>query len=180
MLPAAIVIAFFVALSWTGLWLGAPSLARILGVSALFVALGPALYRLRGFSWPRVGEARDALDAGDPAAPAAALADHLANDGDPRTLGLWRLHQRRAARRAARLRPVAPAPRLWREDPYALGALAVLALLVTGFIAGPEKYARLAAAFDWRLHDGEKRGLRASTPGSIRRPIRDARRSSCR
>jgi uncharacterized protein (TIGR02302 family) len=151
LLPAAIVIAFFVALSWTGLWLGAKSFVRVLGVSALFVALVAALYRLRGFSWPRVGEARDALDAGDTAAPAAALADHLANDGDARTQGLWRLHQRRAARRAARLRPVAPAPRLWREDPYAFGALAVLALFVTGFIAGPEKYVRLAAAFDWRL-----------------------------
>ena len=151
LLPVAIVIAFFVALSWTGLWLGAPSLARILGVSGLAAALAATLYRLRGFSWPRAGEARDALDAGDPAAPAAALADHLANDGDPRTESLWRLHQRRAARRAARLRPIAPAPRLWREDRYALGALAVISLLVTGFIAGPEKYARLAAAFDWRL-----------------------------
>jgi uncharacterized protein (TIGR02302 family) len=155
LLPAAIVVAFFVALSWTGLWLGAPSLIRILGVSALSIALTGALYRLRGFSWPRAGEARDALDAGDPAAPAAALADQLANDGDARTQGLWRLHQRRAARRAARLRPVAPAPRLWREDPYALGALAVLALVVTGFMAGPEKYARLAAAFDWRLQREE-------------------------
>ncbi len=155
LLPAAIVFAFFIALSWTGVWLGAPSLARLFGVAALFVALTAALYRLRDFSWPRAGEARDALDSGDPTAPAAALADHLANDGDPRTQGRWRLHQRRAARRAARLRPVAPAPRLWREDPYALGALAVLALLATGLAAGPEKYARLAAAFDWRLHATE-------------------------
>ncbi len=161
LLPAALVIAFFVALSWTGLWLGAPSLARILGVSALAAALATALYRLRGLSWPGAGEARDALDAGDPAAPAAALADHLANDGDPRTASLWRLHQRRAARSAARLRPIAPAPRLWREDPYALGALAVISLLVMGFIAGPEKYARLAAAFDWRLQ------AEASAPSRI-------------
>ncbi len=154
-LPAAIVIAFFVALSWTGIWLGATSVLRITGVSALLIALAAALYRLRGFSWPRAGEARDALDAGDPAAPAAALADRLANDGDLRTQGLWRIHQRRAAGRAARLRPVAPAPRLWREDPYAIGALAVLFLFVTGLVAGPEKYARVAAAFDWRFHAAE-------------------------
>ncbi|MCI4679414.1 TIGR02302 family protein [Rhodoblastus acidophilus] len=148
--PVLIVVAFFVALSWTGIWLGAPSFLRILGVSALIGALVASLIGLRAFVWPRAGEARDALDAGDPTAPAAALADNLANSGDPQTQSLWRLHQRRAEKRAARLRLVLPAPRLWSADPYAIGALAVLALFATGLLAGPEKYARVAAAFDWR------------------------------
>ena len=99
--PALIVTGFFVALSWTGLWLGAPSWLRILGVSAFIGALIAALTRLRAFSWPSAGQARDALDAGDSDAPAAALADALANSGDPRTQGLWRLHQLRAERLAA-------------------------------------------------------------------------------
>lgn len=152
-LPTAIVIGLFVALSWTGLWLGAPSVIRILGASALFGAVVAALTQLRKFARPRLDEARDAVDAGDPAAPAATLADSLANRGDPQTQSLWRLHQRRAQRRAKRLKPVFPSLRFWTEDPYAFGALAVLALVAAGFLAGPEKYARLAAAFDWRWHD---------------------------
>jgi uncharacterized protein (TIGR02302 family) len=150
--PAAIVIGFFVALSWTGLWLGAPTFLRILGVSAFVGALVAALIPLRNFSWPSVAQARDALDAGDSDAPATALADALANKGDPQTLSLWRLHQRRAAKNAESLRPVAPSPKIWLVDPYALGALAALALGATGLVSGPEKYARVAAAFDWRLH----------------------------
>ncbi|WP_294533028.1 TIGR02302 family protein [uncultured Rhodoblastus sp.] len=148
--PAAIVAAFFVALSWTGVWLGAPVYLRIIGTAALLVALVLSLSRARKFSFPTAGEARAALDGADPDAPAAALSDALANDGDPQTRTLWRLHLRRAEKIAARLRPVAPEPRLWALDPYALGALAVLALCVGAFLAGPQKYARLAAAFDWR------------------------------
>jgi uncharacterized protein (TIGR02302 family) len=153
--PALIVIGFFVALSWTGLWLGAPTWLRILGVSAFIGALVGALTQLRAFSWPSAGQARDALDAGDADAPAAALADALANSGDPRTQGLWRLHRLRAERLAATLQPVMPSPRLWTVDRHALGALAVLALCATGLLAGPEKYARVAAAFDWRWRAGD-------------------------
>jgi uncharacterized protein (TIGR02302 family) len=148
--PAVIVVGFFVALSWTGIWLGAPSAARMAGMAVfagLFIA---ALSRLRHFSFPSEREARAALDGPDAEAPAAALADPLANEGDPQTQSLWRLHLRRAERNAARLRPIRPAPRLWAMDPFAIGAMAVLALGAAGFLAGPEKYARVAAAFDWR------------------------------
>jgi uncharacterized protein (TIGR02302 family) len=137
-------------LSWTGVWLGAPTFLRILGVAAFIGALVAALTRLRDFSWPSASQARDALDAGDSDAPAATLADALANSGDPQTQSLWRLHQRRAEQLAARLEPIVPSPKLWTIDRNALGALAVLALCATGLLAGPEKYARVAAAFDWR------------------------------
>jgi uncharacterized protein (TIGR02302 family) len=148
--PAGIVVGFFVALSWTGVWLGAPTFLRILGVAAFIGALVAALTRLRNFSWPSAGQARDALDAGDTDAPAATLADTLANSGDPQTQSLWRLHQRRAEQLAARLEHIVPSPKLWTIDRQALGALAVLALCAIGLLAGPEKYARVAAAFDWR------------------------------
>ncbi len=148
--PAAIVVGFFVALSWTGIWLGAGLFVRIVGVAIFFGLLFLALRRLRTVSFPSADAARAALDADHVDAPAATLADALANQGDPQTERLWRLHLRRAEKIAARLRPVRPAPRLWALDPYAMGALAVLTLVATGFLAGPEKYARLAAAFDWR------------------------------
>jgi uncharacterized protein (TIGR02302 family) len=160
--PAFIVLSFFVALSWTGIWLGANSIVRLAGV-AIFIGLfmAAALWPLRRFSFPSAGEARAALDAQRADAPAATLADALANGGDPRTGNLWRLHVRRAEKSAAALRPVRPAPMLWTLDRYALGALAVLALCATAIIAGPEKYARTAAAFDWRL------SAAASTPSRI-------------
>ncbi len=40
-------------------------------------------------------------------------------------------------------------------DRHALGGLAVLALCASAFMAGPEKYARIAAAFDWRRNAAE-------------------------
>lgn len=159
--PAAIVTGFFVALSWTGLWLGAPVYVRAAGTVVFLGLFAVALTRLRRFSFPNAKEARTALDGGDADAPAAALADALANDGDPQTQRLWRLHLRRTEKISARLRPIWPAPRLWALDRYALGALAVLALFVGAFLAGPEKYARLAAAFDWRWR------VTAETPSRI-------------
>jgi uncharacterized protein (TIGR02302 family) len=148
--PAAIVAGLFVAVSWTGLWLGASGLARFAGTTVFLGILLAALAPLRRFCIPSAADARAALDAQSAEAPAAALADALANQGDPQTLGLWRLHLRRAEKNAARLRPVRPAPKLWILDRYALGALAVVALCGSAFMAGPEKYARIAAAFDWR------------------------------
>jgi uncharacterized protein (TIGR02302 family) len=148
--PATIVAGLFVALSWTGLWLGAPAYVRIAGTVVFLGLFGAALTRLRRFSRPTSDEARTVLDGADADAPAAALADALANDGDPQTQKLWRLHLRRAEKISSRLRPVWPAPRLWALDRYALGALAALALCAGAFLAGPEKYARVAAAFDWR------------------------------
>jgi uncharacterized protein (TIGR02302 family) len=150
--PALIVLSFFVALSWTGLWLGANSVARLAG-AAVFIGLlvAAAFWPLRRFKFPSAAEARAALDAQSSDSPAATLADVLANGGDPRTRNLWRLHLRHAERNAATLRPVRPEPKLWSLDRYAFGALAVLTLCASAFVAGPEKYARFAAAFDWRL-----------------------------
>lgn len=160
--PAIIVVTFFVALSWTGLWLGANSLVRLVGATVfLGLLLAAALWPLRRFSLPSAADARAALDAQSADAPAATLADALANGGDPRTRNLWRLHLRRAEKNASILRPVRPAPKLWKLDRFALGALALLALCASAFIAGPEKYARFAAAFDWRLSAG------ASAPSRI-------------
>ncbi len=148
--PAVVVTGLFIALSWTGIWLGASAFSRLAGAAFFLCLLVAALTRLRRFSFPSAEEARVALDAHSADAPAATLADALANGGDPQTRQLWGLHLRRAEKTAADLRHVRPAPRLWRADRHAVGALAVLALCAGALLAGPEKYARIAAAFDWR------------------------------
>ena len=45
-------------------------------------------------------------------------------------------------------------------DTYALRAIVLVALIATGFVAGPEKYARVAAAFDWRFDGLHGKGER--------------------
>ncbi len=141
----------FLALSWTGLWREVGPLWRMFGVAvfaqvALFLVLRE-IWRGR----PSRGLALKRLDADDASGlrPAASLEDELANGDDPAAATLWRAHRRRLelALRAAPIAP--PRPETARRDPYALRALALLAAVATGFVAGADKSARFYAAFDW-------------------------------
>lgn len=99
---------------------------------------------------------REALDRIDRASgfahrPASVLDDTLANaGGDPVTRALWSLHKRRAAQFIGALRVGSPSPRTVEIDRYGLRAAILIGVIATAFLAGPEKYARIAAAFDWR------------------------------
>ncbi|MBB4197842.1 TIGR02302 family protein [Rhodoblastus sphagnicola] len=150
--PAVALLLAFVALSWTGLWLNAPPAGRIAGGLGLGALLVATLARLRHLRWSDRRQAREKLDRDREDAPAAALADALANEGPaegPTSL-LWTAHLLRVRKSVEKLRAPPPAPRLAAHDPLGLGALAVLALCATAFVAGSEKHIRLAAAFDWR------------------------------
>ncbi|MEJ0095634.1 MAG: TIGR02302 family protein [Methylocella sp.] len=150
--PALVVIGFFLCVSWTGLWLEAPHWTRILGVGALALGLIYSLLPLRRFSLPTRADALARIDrvSGLRQRPAAVLEDRLGNPGDdPATRALWNLHRRRAEQSIALLRAGAPSPRLVDLDRYAFRAIVLVGLVATAFIAGPEKYARVAAAFDW-------------------------------
>ncbi|MBE7219621.1 MAG: TIGR02302 family protein, partial [Caulobacteraceae bacterium] len=82
--------------------------------------------------------------------PASVLDDRLATAGrDPSTDALWALHRRRAEAEAAKLRAGAPSPRAVELDRYALRAGVVVALVACAVVAGPQRYARVAAAFDF-------------------------------
>lgn len=143
---------FFVALSWLGLWPALPVEARMAGVglfgfAALFLILRELL---RGWPRRRAAAARLDADVAGPLKPAASLDDTLAGAADPAAAALWALHRKRLAAALART-PVAP-PRagLPERDPYALRAFALVAAVAAAFVAGDEKRARLASAFDWR------------------------------
>ena len=160
---ALCLIGLFLTLSFLGLWLEAPRWGRITGVSLFalaFLWLGFNLWRL---SWPKRADelARLDRDSGVAHRPATALTDHLANDGhDPATRALWELHRKRMETAARHLRVAAPSPRVVERDRYALRAFALLAVVATAFIAGPEKYARVLAAFDWRTQGALSQGYR--------------------
>ena len=153
-LPPLIAGGAFVSLSWTGIWLDAPSWLRGAGTVLFAFGIAASLLPLREFRWPTRKEAVNRIDEVSALSlrPAASLADRLGNGGDdPVTAALWSLHRRRAAQALALLRTGGPSPRAAELDRYALRAIVLVALIATGFVAGPQKYARLAAAFDWRL-----------------------------
>ena len=132
---------------------GCRHLARFVGVVLFALAVLVALWPLRRLRRPAEAESFARIDSvsGVPHRPAATLVDTLANPGaDPATAALWALHRRRAEAEAQRLRTGFPAPRLQERDRYALRGGIVVALVAMAIVAGPERYARVAAAFDWR------------------------------
>ena len=160
---ALTVVGAFVAASWLGLWMESPRWLRVSGsilFGAFFLAsFAPLILRPRASRRERL--ARLDRDSGLKHRPASSLDDQLANSaGDPATTALWALHQRRLEQHAAALKLAPPSPRLAERDRYALRAGALVALAAAAFVAGPEKYPRILAAFDWRTVGAPSSGFR--------------------
>jgi uncharacterized protein (TIGR02302 family) len=144
------VFGLFLVLSWAGLWLSLPFLARAVGLGLfLLLALAP-LWPLVRFRWPSREEGLGRLDRGSGIRhrPATELTDTLATQ-DPLALALWQAQRERTLASIRRLRAGLPAPRLVIHDPWALRALVMVMLVATYFAAGDERAMRVAAAFDW-------------------------------
>ena len=158
-----VVLAVFLSISFLGLWLEVPRWARIGGLAIFGVGILGILSTLIRFRRPTPSErlSRVDRDSGLPHRPATAIEDSLANGGDdPTTRAIWELHRKRAEESASKLKVALPKPRLMDRDRYALRAAAALAVVGTAFIAGPEKYARVLAAFDWRTPGALSQGYR--------------------
>jgi uncharacterized protein (TIGR02302 family) len=144
------VVGLFLVVSWVGLWLMLPFVARAIGL-ALFVllALG-ALFPLVRFRWPSREEGLSRLDRGSGIRhrPATALTDSLASK-DPVALALWQAQRERTLASIKRIRAGLPSPRLAIHDPWALRALVVVLMVAAYIAAGDERMMRTAAAFDW-------------------------------
>jgi uncharacterized protein (TIGR02302 family) len=144
------VVGLFLVVSWVGLWLALPFVARAIGL-ALFglLALG-ALLPLVRFRWPSREEGLSRLDRGSGIRhrPATALTDSLASR-DPVALALWQAQRERTLASIKRIRAGLPSPRLAIHDPWALRALVMVLMVASYFAAGDERVMRTAAAFDW-------------------------------
>jgi uncharacterized protein (TIGR02302 family) len=141
----------FLVVSWAGLWLALPSLARVAGL-CLFAALAlAALFPLLKFRWPSREAALSRLDRGTGIRhrPATALTDTLATQ-DPVALALWQAQRERTLASIKRIRAGLPSPRLTIHDPWALRALVAVMMVATFVAAGEERAARVVAAFDWQ------------------------------
>jgi len=144
------VIGLFLVVSWSGLWLALPSVARAIGL-VLFAGLAlAALFPLLKFRWPSRERALSRLDRGTGIRhrPATALTDTLATQ-DPVALALWQAQRERTLASIKRIRAGLPSPRLTLHDPWALRALVAVMMVATFVAAGDERSARVAAGFDW-------------------------------
>jgi len=140
----------FLALSWAGLWINLPVVARGFGVAVFALLTVAALLPLTRFRWPTRAEGLQRLDrnAGIAHRPATAITDTQASK-DPVTQALWQAQRARTLASLRRIRAGLPSPKLSLHDPWAVRALAVLLLLATFVAAGEDRMARVAAAFDW-------------------------------
>jgi uncharacterized protein (TIGR02302 family) len=144
------VFGLFLVLSWAGLWLSLPFLARAVGLGLFLLLALALLWPLVRFRWPSREEGLGRLDRGSGIRhrPATELTDTLATQ-DPLSLALWQAQRERTLASIRRLRAGLPAPRLVIHDPWALRALVMVMLVATYFAAGDERAMRVAAAFDW-------------------------------
>lgn len=143
---------FFLVLSFAGLWLELGPWGRIIGVAAFAAAALWTIARGLAAGAPGRREALARLDAGPGADHrlASSLEDTLAGERhDPATRMLWALHRRRLEAKLRKLEVAPPAPGLPQRDPLALRAVALVAALAAAFVAGPDRLARVQAAFDW-------------------------------
>ena len=149
----ATAIGLFLALSWLGVWLWLPPMARAIGLLACLALIAASAIPLLFVRLPSKADALRRLDrlSGIVHRPATAMADSLATPADdPLAKALWQAHVERAIAAARTLRAGIPAPKVPVRDPYAVRA-AVLVLAVAAFFgAGGERWTRIGAAFDWR------------------------------
>ena len=146
----ATVIGLFLVVSWSGFWLGLPSIGRAIGLG-VFLLLGfAAALPLVWFRWPSREQGLSRLDHGSGIAhrPATTLTDTLSSQ-DPVALALWQAQRERTLASLKRIRAGLPSPRLRLYDPWALRGLVGVMLVAAWFAAGDERMLRIAAAFDW-------------------------------
>ncbi|MGY8636362.1 TIGR02302 family protein [Bradyrhizobium sp. 14AA] len=144
------IVGLFLVVSWAGLWLALPSVARAIGL-VVFAGIAIAvLLPLVSFRWPSREEALGRLDRGSGIRhrPATTLTDTLSSQ-DPVAQALWQAQRERTLASLKRIRAGLPQPRLALHDPWALRALVMVMLVATFFAAGDERAMRLGSAFDW-------------------------------
>jgi uncharacterized protein (TIGR02302 family) len=144
------VVGLFLVLSWAGLWLVLPFVARAVGLGLFLAVALAALFPLSRFRWPSRQDALTRLDRGTGIRhrPATTLTDTLKTQ-DPVALALWEAQRERTLASIKRIRAGLPSPRLAIHDPWALRALIVVLMVATYFAADDERRIRIAAAFDW-------------------------------
>ncbi len=175
--PLIILLGVFAAVSWTGVWTEVPRWTRIAGMSLFGLAALGCVWRFIRLRLPARSELLGRLDRDSGLAhrPATTIGDAIANpNSDPSTSVIWQLHLQRAQGAVSQLRLSMPSPRMADRDRFAFRGAALVAFVAAAFMAGPEKYARMLAAFDWTTPGAISQGFRLDAwidpPGYTGRP----------
>ncbi|MET3583092.1 uncharacterized protein (TIGR02302 family) [Mesorhizobium robiniae] len=134
LLPLVIIASLFLSVSWLGLFLLLPDMARI-GLLAVFgVATLAALYPLRFFRLPSSAEIDRRIEAANQLlhSPVLVQTDRPSGRESIFSQALWREHQKRMAEKLGDLGGDLPRTRVPERDPWGLRAVAAL-LLVAAF-----------------------------------------------
>jgi len=148
--PPLIVSAFFVGVSWLGLWLVLPVWLRVIFLIGFLAALIWSARGLLDIRWPSRAEAlaRVERDSGVDHRPLTAFEDELSLGGeDPASRALWDLHKKRTSAALAQMKAKRPDPQAFRLDPFAFRVAAVMLLVVGYMSSGADRWARLGTAF---------------------------------
>lgn len=144
-----VVICAFLVFSLLNGWSLLPALAHQILLGLFIVAFVISLVPAFRVDVPTRAEALRRLerDSGIQHRPASSYEDTLEAVPGTAPAQLWALHRKRLARLVARLKPSWPKPRADHNDPYAIRAALVLALVVSFFAAGGDAGSRIKAAF---------------------------------
>lgn len=148
----------FLTISWLGGWLYAPFWVKIILWALVGVAfLAPALLAVQ----VRRATEQDAVKRLDKLSqrahrPVSATLDSNASD-NALARRLWALHQEEASANAGQLSAPQFTPGTALRDPFAIRAALIVAMVASGFIAGPEKLQRVLAAFDLSSPEARER-----------------------
>ena len=143
-------LALLAGLSLVGVWPLLPEIAHKLVVAALVLAILAALVLAVRVPWPAREEAVRRIErrSGVAHRPATSYEDNLtANAGSAETNVLWQAHRERLARAVDRLKVGSPSPRADRFDPFALRAIALLALVPAAALVTGSFSDRISSAF---------------------------------
>src|SRR5207302_1725832 len=124
------IVGLFLVISWAGVWLALPFVARAVGLGLFVLAAFGAIFPLIRFRWPSREEGLSRLDRGTGIRhrPATALTDTLASP-DPVAQALWQAQRERTLASIRRIRAGLPQPRLAVHDPWALRTLVAVMLV---------------------------------------------------
>ena len=150
----ATVIGLFLAVSWLGVWLWLPPIARAIGLGVFFLLAAAAFAPLLMLRVPSRLDGLRRLDRNSGLRASAGHRDRRRDRGRrPRMLIRSRCGAPISSARCARprrLKAGTPMPRLALRDPFAVRALVAVLVVATFFAAGGERMKRVAAAFDWQ------------------------------
>ncbi|MEY4090970.1 MAG: hypothetical protein RLZZ496_152 [Pseudomonadota bacterium] len=167
-----LIVALFLIYAWSTAASAFPASMRFVILAALALAILAIARRALLTKRPTQSDALRHVDDASPHQhrPAQTLLDHPSDVATtPVTQALWSAH-RKIAREQAGLNIVAQ----WRSDladrdPYALRYHIVLIAIVTGLLAGPEKFSRLASALS--IKDQSAASLALPIEGWIDPPV---------